>query len=387
MGKNGRSVAANQRRPDAEPPDHFGVIAPSCRHRRHDARRWRRSGRTGRAPGRLRARHVVSVSSAQTRQRQRFQSPWPARGCRAIRWICGSGAMPAVRECANGLVDAGRVDVCVADFLFAFANVPLDRGVPTVLFEHNVEYLIWKRLCDLETAAWRRALLEVEWRKLRAREAAACRACDVTIAVSEDDRDRLLALAPAAQITWIPTGVDTNYFTTTAGGERPAHVVFSGSMDWHPNEDAVRYFINDILPLRPRRSSRRDLQRGWAKPVAGAWCGGGGRRCRGDGNPRRHPAVNRRSRALRGAAAGRQRHAPEDFRSARHGQGRGVHHGWRRRARHRIGPALRGRRWRAEFCPRSDRVAQRSGSPPRHWRRRPATGRAPVFLGASRPSF
>jgi glycosyltransferase involved in cell wall biosynthesis len=157
--------------------------------------------------------------------------------------------MPAVRECANGLVDAGRVDVCVADFLFAFANVPLDRGVPTVLFEHNVEYLIWKRLCDLETAAWRRALLEVEWRKLRAREAAACRACDVTIAVSEDDRDRLLALAPAAEITWIPTGVDTNYFTTTAGGERPAHVVFSGSMDWHPNEDAVRYFINDILPL------------------------------------------------------------------------------------------------------------------------------------------
>ncbi len=139
--------------------------------------------------------------------------------------------------------------MCVADFLFAVANVPLDGSIPTVLFEHNVEYLIWKRLRDLETVAWRRALLEVEWRKLRAREAAACRACDVTIAVSEDDRDRLSALAPTAAITWIPTGVDTNYFTTTAGGERPAHVVFSGSMDWHPNEDAVRYFINDILPL------------------------------------------------------------------------------------------------------------------------------------------
>jgi glycosyltransferase involved in cell wall biosynthesis len=157
--------------------------------------------------------------------------------------------MPAVRECANSLIEAGRVDVCVADFLFAVANVPLDGSVPTVLFEHNVEYLIWKRLCDLETAAWRRALLAVEWRKLRAREAAACRACDVTIAVSEDDRDRLAALAPGAEIAWIPTGVDTNYFTTADDGERPAHVVFSGSMDWHPNEDAVRYFINDILPL------------------------------------------------------------------------------------------------------------------------------------------
>lgn len=157
--------------------------------------------------------------------------------------------VPALRECASGLVDAGRVDVCVADFLFAAANVPLDHSVPTVLFEHNVEHLIWKRLRDLETVAWRRALLELEWRKLRAREAAACRRCDVTVAVSADDRDRLLALAPRAQITFIPTGVDTDYFNTTAAGERPAHLVFSGSMDWHPNEDAVRYFINEILPL------------------------------------------------------------------------------------------------------------------------------------------
>jgi glycosyltransferase involved in cell wall biosynthesis len=157
--------------------------------------------------------------------------------------------VPAVRECVKSLIAGGRVDVCVADFLFAAVNVPVFRDVPTVLFEHNVEYLIWKRLCDLEQVAWRRALLEIEWRKLRAREAAACRRFDVTIAVSEDDRNRLAALAPEATITWIPTGVDTEYFTPDPQAERPAHIVFSGSMDWHPNEDAVRYFISEILPL------------------------------------------------------------------------------------------------------------------------------------------
>ena len=47
---------------------------------------------------------------------------------------------------------------------------------PVVLFEHNVEYMIWQRLCALETRPWRRALFEIEWRKLRAREADACRA-------------------------------------------------------------------------------------------------------------------------------------------------------------------------------------------------------------------
>ena len=157
--------------------------------------------------------------------------------------------VPAVRECVNALVDSGDVDVCVADFLFAVNNVPFQGRTPVVLFEHNVEYLIWKRLCDIETVPWRRALLEIEWRKLRAREAAACRYADLTIAVSDDDCRRLGMLAPESNITWIPTGVDIDYFTPQPDRERRAHLVFSGSMDWHPNEDAVRYFIADILPL------------------------------------------------------------------------------------------------------------------------------------------
>ena len=64
----------------------------------------------------------------------------------------------SVRECVQSLMDSGEIDVCVADFLFAVNNVPLGGRTPVVLFEHNVEYLIWKRLCDLETMPWRRAL-------------------------------------------------------------------------------------------------------------------------------------------------------------------------------------------------------------------------------------
>ena len=158
-----------------------------------------------------------------------------------------------VANCARGLIASGGIDVCVADFLFAVANVPLRQATPVVLFEHNVEYLIWKRLCDVETVPWKKALLAVEWRKLRAREAAACRHADLTIAVSEHDRDRLAALAPAADITWIPTGVDLDYFAPSLAPERPHHLVFSGSMDWHPNDDAVRYFMSDILPLVRQR--------------------------------------------------------------------------------------------------------------------------------------
>jgi len=155
---------------------------------------------------------------------------------------------PKVRKQIRTLFNSGAVDLCVADFLFAAANVPMGGPVPVVLFEHNVEYLIWQRLCALESSPWRRALFEIEWRKLRAREADACRRADLTIAVSADDRRRLEAIAPGIRAVAIPTGVDTAYFAPNGDSERADRLVFSGSMDWHPNEDAVAYFADAILP-------------------------------------------------------------------------------------------------------------------------------------------
>ncbi|HEV3215922.1 MAG TPA: glycosyltransferase family 4 protein [Vicinamibacterales bacterium] len=157
--------------------------------------------------------------------------------------------VPEMRDKVHERISDGSVDVCVCDFLFAAANVPFDAGVPVVLFEHNVEYLIWQRLSTLERSPWKRALFEMEWRKLRRLEADACRRADLTIAVSEEDRQRLSSLAPGATTGSIPTGVDTNYFRPAGRPEIPARLVFSGSMDWHPNEDAVLYFGESILPL------------------------------------------------------------------------------------------------------------------------------------------
>jgi glycosyltransferase involved in cell wall biosynthesis len=136
----------------------------------------------------------------------------------------------------------------VADFLFAAANVPLAGRVPVVLFEHNVEYQIWQRLSAIEPAWWRRGLFEIEWRKVRRRERVICERADLTIAVSDADRQRLAALAPRARVTSIPTGVDTDFFHPTNTWETADRLVFTGSMDWHPNEDAIAYFADSILP-------------------------------------------------------------------------------------------------------------------------------------------
>ena len=156
--------------------------------------------------------------------------------------------VPEVREHVQQLIEKNQVDVCVSDFLFAAANVPFSGPVPVVLFEHNVEYLIWQRLSALERNPIKKVLFEIEWRKLRAKEAEICGEADLTIAVSEEDRQRLAQMAPWATTGSIPTGVDTTYFAPAGRPEIPGRLVFSGSMDWHPNEDAVIYFGEQILP-------------------------------------------------------------------------------------------------------------------------------------------
>lgn len=159
-------------------------------------------------------------------------------------WKC---RVPALHREVSLRLASGSVDLCIADFLFAMPNIPATR-VPLVFFAHNVEHMIWKRLAAVERHPWLKALLEVEWRKMRRYERAACRRSGLTVAVSNQDRLLLEQNAPGATMREVPTGVDVDYFKPK-GGERGAmNLVFTGSMDWHPNEDAILYFLKEMLP-------------------------------------------------------------------------------------------------------------------------------------------
>ena len=156
--------------------------------------------------------------------------------------------VPALQAEVERRVASGRVDLCVADFLTGAVAVPLTGSVPAVLFEHNVEHVLWRRLARVERRPWRRALLEIEWRKMRRFEARACAEARLTLAISEADRAALSALSPQATVRAIPTGVDAHYFHPNGAKEAPAELVFTGSMDWYPNEDGILHFIEAVLP-------------------------------------------------------------------------------------------------------------------------------------------
>ena len=156
--------------------------------------------------------------------------------------------VPALQHHVRQALAVGGIDLCVADFLVATPNVPARPPVPVVFFAHNVEHMIWRRLWEVERRPLRRLLLDVERRKMRRAERRTCAQASLTVAVSTADRDQFAAEAPGARITAIPTGVDTEYFTPTGAAAVPGRLVFTGSMDWYPNEDGILHFIDAVLP-------------------------------------------------------------------------------------------------------------------------------------------
>lgn len=157
---------------------------------------------------------------------------------------------PAMRLEIEKQVNREQFDVLVCDFLQPSVNVPDKLPIATVLFQHNVEAMIWKRHYEVQRNLVKKAYLFNQWRKTHSYEATACRRFDLTVAVSAEDTRTMRQEYGLERVADVPTGVDTDYFHPQGDTQiDPYNLVFTGSMDWLPNEDAMQYFVKEIMPL------------------------------------------------------------------------------------------------------------------------------------------
>jgi sugar transferase (PEP-CTERM/EpsH1 system associated) len=157
----------------------------------------------------------------------------------------------AYRLRLDTLLAEGRFDAVVCDFLPPVVNLPPRLPCPSILFTHNVEAEIWRRHVDHAANPIARMLLRQQQHRMLRFERDALARFDLVLAVSEADRrtfDRLYAGALKAPVKIVQTGVDTAYFSPSSASALRTHMVFTGSMDWLPNEDGMTYFCRDILP-------------------------------------------------------------------------------------------------------------------------------------------
>lgn len=174
-----------------------------------------------------------------------------------------------MRREVSARANSADFDVLVCDFLNPAVNVPTRLPIPAVLFQHNVEAMIWKRHYEVQSNPLKKAYLYGQWRKAFAYERAACRRFQMVVTVSRDDAETIRRDYGVESVADVPTGVDTEFFRPSLGVTvEPHSLVFTGSMDWLPNEDAIQFFTREIMPLVRERVPRVKLTVVGRKPYA-----------------------------------------------------------------------------------------------------------------------
>ena len=156
---------------------------------------------------------------------------------------------PTVRRAVADHLSSRKIDVAICDFLAASLNFPAEVADSLRAFQHNVESSLWQRMASTETHPLRKLSYTYEAARMLPYERRTLGKFHHILAVSENDRQQMLEMDPRCEITVVPTGVDVAKFPAAPQSAiTPPRIVFTGSMDWEPNIDAMEYFCAQVWP-------------------------------------------------------------------------------------------------------------------------------------------
>jgi len=156
-------------------------------------------------------------------------------------------------------------DVVHFDALGLAQYLPFVGEVGTVLTHHDVESRKIGVRAKKTSNPLLRGYFELEATQLASSEQKWCPRFGVNVVVSEDEGTVLSHACPGLRVCVVPNGVDTSYFTPRPDPKGNT-ILFCGSMDMHPNQEAMEYFLRQIWPRVVAQAPDVNLQVVGRKP-------------------------------------------------------------------------------------------------------------------------
>ncbi|MFN8419075.1 MAG: glycosyltransferase [Anaerolineae bacterium] len=120
----------------------------------------------------------------------------------------------------------------------------------------NAEYELQRTMAQIDLKRpqrWIKGIYSlIQYRRLMRFEREVCDNVEAVIAVSQPDEEAFRQLAPAAKIFVVPNGIHVDRYAEPAAEQidlGEAAILFTGSLDYRPNVDAVIWFAESVLPL------------------------------------------------------------------------------------------------------------------------------------------
>lgn len=147
------------------------------------------------------------------------------------------------------LLSSQKYDVVQLETLWVAPYVEIIRKhskAKIVLRSQNVEYAIWERLAEASGNPLKKAYLKLLAKRLKKYELGMLNKYDGIATITELDAVSFKNSGCKSPIIHIPFGIDTKkYKADTSTTEFPS-VFHIGAMDWMPNSDAVKWFLEKV---------------------------------------------------------------------------------------------------------------------------------------------
>lgn len=124
-------------------------------------------------------------------------------------------------------------------------------GIKVVLGNENVEYEIYRKYLERNKVPILSKLMQYDVWKLQRLEEKSYRESDINIAVSESDM-RTIKSKGGRNCFLVPNGVDVSYYRKFVKimSQVPINkALFTGNLLYQQNNDAVKWFLTEVLPL------------------------------------------------------------------------------------------------------------------------------------------
>jgi glycosyltransferase involved in cell wall biosynthesis len=158
------------------------------------------------------------------------------------------------REQVAQRVAGRRYELAVLEHFWTAAHLGAVRrhAGRVVLDLHNVESALHEGCTRSESGAT--GLLHRAFARVAAREEREwLPQFDLVLTASEEDRRRVRGATPEARVAVYPNAIPLPF---PAEVEEEHVVAFSGNLEYHPNQSAVRYFARDVWPALRQQDSR-----------------------------------------------------------------------------------------------------------------------------------
>jgi glycosyltransferase involved in cell wall biosynthesis len=173
---------------------------------------------------------------------------------------------PALRRQCAAVTDSGEFSAIMLSCVL-LRGLPLPDGVPIVGDTHNVEFDVHRRMATAADRVLVRRYAAMQWRATRRAEERAANSVALLIATSPRDRDLFESEFGVRDVAVVPNGIDLDEFALASEPPRPGTIVFTGLMSYFPNQQAVRWFLQNVFPsVRRRVPSARFIVAGASPP-------------------------------------------------------------------------------------------------------------------------